>query len=179
MGSPPESGIPAGVWGCARTHLRIWEDTLSLGKQSVLVFEDDAIFCKDFNKRLEHFLEEVPDDWHQLYFGGEHMIHRSGVPVLIKESVVQGRDVNRTHAYAIRQPMLSDVYYNLVWKEWKIESPRDFHIDHQLGRIHQTGKWNVYCAHPWLVGQAEGISQVKGRPVKEMWFNNYPVRRDA
>ena len=41
-----------GAWGCMMSHLRLAQDCLMDGLESYVVFEDDAVFSKDFAQRL-------------------------------------------------------------------------------------------------------------------------------
>ena len=43
--------VGSGAWGCLMSHARVLEDALSKGYQSILVFEDDVVFCDRFNRR--------------------------------------------------------------------------------------------------------------------------------
>jgi hypothetical protein len=150
----------------------------------VLVFEDDAVFSPDFNERLTAFLDAVPDDWDQVYLGGQHLVTSKLKlwPMPVNTQVLRGRHVNRTHAYAIRAPMLDEVYRRFA-APWASTRPDMFHVDHQLCDLHrqfdrqaQCYDWNVYCPRQWLVGQAEGISDVKlGTPQREHWWNEFEL----
>jgi hypothetical protein len=41
------------------------------------------------------------------------------------------------------------------------------HIDHQLEHAHRRKAWNVYCPERWIVGQAEGKSDIAGKHQKK------------
>ena len=64
-----------GGWGCMNTHVRIWQDAFSNRHERVLIFEDDAILIDNFISLLDEFMEEVPEDWDQIYLGGQHRPH--------------------------------------------------------------------------------------------------------
>lgn len=155
-----------GGWGCCRSHARIMEDALCDGVESILVLEDDAVFVDDFSDRAKRFVAEVPDDWDQVYFGGQHLGVDDLAPVQISQNVLRCRQVNRTHAYAIRGAMISSVY-RMAMTPPDAEYEQALHIDHRLGHMHATGGWNVYAPAQWLVGQRSGISDVSitGSPV--------------
>lgn len=170
----PGPAWPPGAWGCMRSHLRIWEDALVARLKTLLVFEDDALFCEDFADRAKLFLEHVPDDWDQLYFGGEHMFHRSAAPSGVNDYVLRCTDVNRTHAYAMRRRMMEAAYSMLCrfpGDGAEVVTRYDFHVDNKLGALHQSGKFNVYAPRDWLVGQAAGPSDVhNGRQAPAKWW---------
>ena len=163
-----------GAWGCLQSHLQVWLDALRKGLNSVLVFEDDAVFCPDFTEQAVRFLEAVPVYWDQIYFGGQHLNYNQTPPVKIRAQVLKGHNVNRTHAYAIRDDMMRAAVDRLSrpWAPWR---PQDYHVDHQLGAMHLTGEWNVYCPRRWLVGQTGGHGDVN--PDREFhgvqWWNDF------
>lgn len=166
----------SGAWGCYRSHLRVIEDALTDGCEAVLVFEDDAVFATDFSERAKCFVEAVPVDWHQIYLGGQHLGTDSNPPEMVNEDVLRCRNVNRTHAYAIRRSMMRDVYRTLSSLPKDPQDAQDLHIDHRLGRMHASGKWNIYAPRQWLVGQRSGQSDTGGRSCGSgVWWNDFHV----
>lgn len=154
-----------GAWGCYRSHLRIIEDALQDGVESVLVFEDDATFVDDFTARAIEFFEALPADWGQAYLGGQHLARaRPAAP-----GVLAGVNVNRTHAYALRGPRGLETAYR-----WLCSSSRwqdRHHVDHQFGRLHRNGELLAYAPEQWLCGQAaDEASDVSGKPVAARWW---------
>jgi len=153
-----------GAWGCYRSHCRILEDALLDGIDSVLIFEDDATFTDDFSARVAAFMENVPDDWEQIYFGGQHLRR----PQEITEHWVRCLNINRTHAYGVRGLGIRKLY---KWLHTTNDWHNRHHIDHHMGRLHGSGRINVYAPVEWVCGQAEdGHSDVCGKAVKERWW---------
>ncbi len=52
-----------------RSHVGVVKDALRMGYDKIAIFEDDIVFCDDFNKRFEHYSENVPKDWDIMYLG--------------------------------------------------------------------------------------------------------------
>jgi hypothetical protein len=156
----------AGAWGCYRSHLTLIEQAINRGARSVLLFEDDAIFDRDFTSKCLTFLKSLPDDWGMIYLGGQHLKVKDVAPVRINDQVFRPFNVNRTHAYALRGRTLIDVYQHLCRTDWH----RNHHIDHHLGLFHQAGQYPVYCPVEWLVGQAAGQSNISGRTHSERFW---------
>ena len=156
------------AWGCYKSHLNILESCLQNGVDSCLFLEDDAVFCEDFSLRVRSFMSQVPDDWGMIYLGGQHLNGRQHPPIQIKPDVYIPYDVNRTHAFAVRgQPMMRKLYRHLnAFKDW-IDG---HHIDHHLGQFHRQRANPVYCPAKWLVGQAEGRSDICGKNLKSRYF---------
>jgi len=147
-----------GAWGCYRSHLRLLEDALNNDTQSILLLEDDALFPDGFTERVTQFFEYLPANWGMIYLGGQHLFAKQQPPVRINEYVYQPYNVNRTHAFAVRGPMRQVVYKHLNRHDWH----NGQHIDHHLGRLHMQMIHPIYCPKEWLVGQAEGRSNISG-----------------
>ncbi len=155
----------AGAWGCYRSHVRVIEDALNEGLDSILILEDDALFEPDFAVKVRAFLNRVPDDWGMLYLGGQHLKTKKVVPRAINEEVCIPYNVNRTHAYALRGATMKAVYRHLTSNHWD----DGHHIDHHLGRFHERHdrRFPIYCPRHWLVGQAAGESNITRRNFPE------------
>lgn len=155
-----------GAWGCYRSHLRILEDALNRGVDSVLFLEDDAKPCEDFFQKTKAFLEAVPKDWGMIYLGGQHLFVNKNPPLEVNPLVFRPYNVNRTHGFALRGDMMRIVYKHLNRLDWTA----GHHIDHHLGRLHQRREHPIYCPGDWLLGQAEGKSDISGRtPPDRFW----------
>lgn len=151
-----------GAWGCYLSHLRILEMAIERGLNSILVLEDDAVFCKTFSTDVRSFFAELPDDWELIYLGGQHIELHLGLPEKISTWVYRPFNTNRTHAYAIRgREALRRIYSFLCepanWTE-------NHHVDHFLG-AYQKSNDRVYVPMDWLVAQDDGASDVTGTKV--------------
>jgi len=162
---PADWGSGWGAWGCLRSHQRILEDVLhtrddrhAMTLDNVLILEDDVIFKEDSLEKLNEFMEAVPDDWGQIYLGGQH--RRTPVDTE-NNNVVIGGSVNRTHAHAINGPSITSVYRHISYAtDYKGSSK---HIDHQLEVAHRRKDWPVYCPKEWIAGQRAGSSNISGK----------------
>ena len=59
-----------GEKGCFITHLRIYQKIVQENIPYAIIFEDDAIFCQDFESKLETLIQNIPNNTDILYFGG-------------------------------------------------------------------------------------------------------------
>ena len=157
-----------GAWGCLQTHLRIVQDAIMDKLENYLVLEDDAVFHEDAADHLDRFMREVPEDWGQVYLGGQHLRAPSGV----EESpfVFRCHNVNRTHAFALRKSAFVCFQQHISHAPDYLAQP-DFHIDHQLGVAHERGAWQTYAPTWWLAGQEEGSSNISGRHNPRNWWH--------
>jgi Glycosyltransferase family 25 (LPS biosynthesis protein) len=167
-------GVPSfytqggGAWGCRQSHLRALEDALMDGIQTLLVFEDDVCFAKDFQYRLTEFMSLIPNDWHGLMLGGQHVGPDSTPRDTYVPSIKRSRNTQRTHAYAVRGKTSMQYLYKL----W---SRCDTHIDHWLPEWQASN--NVYEPDEFFCGQDEGRSDILGREVERRFWMG--LRRGA
>lgn len=148
-----------GAWGCLQSHRRILETALMDGVETLLVLEDDATIRGDFTEQAGRFLADLPADWEQVMWGGQHCADHRGVG----PGVVRCTNAQRTHAYAVRRPFLGELYR--VWSE----PGAVVHCDWIMGSLHQAHR--VYAPAPFLVGQRGGQSDISGRKDPPKYWN--------
>lgn len=159
-----------GALGCFRSHLGILERAIADGVETLIVFEDDAIFPPDAAERIERFVAALPDDWDMLYLGGQFQTWDGGRPTRISDEVLRCCRTNRTHAMVLRGRFIRIAYDFLMdWESWS-KWPQN-HIDHRLENLHIDGRYNIYAPSKWIVGQAEGQSDIANRAEPERFWN--------
>jgi len=94
----------AGAYGCLLSHVAVVQEALAAGSESVLIFEDDAVFDSEFDTKFASFMKEVPADWDLLYFGALH----KDEPVKVTEHVYRITKANSTYAYALKRTVFED-----------------------------------------------------------------------
>ncbi|NNE93811.1 MAG: hypothetical protein HKN23_19345 [Verrucomicrobiales bacterium] len=177
--SPGWFGAGDGAWGCLMSHMRVAQDAIQDSVANYLVLEDDVVFHPQAKLFLENFLRELPDDWDQLYLGGQFLIHP---PEPLSDWVLKAKNVHRTHAYGLNSGCIPTFLNHIlqlpefmlpVRDEFGLPKlvPRDWHLDHQLGRAHEKEAWKTYCPSWWLAGQRAGPSRVSDRETGELWWN--------
>lgn len=151
-----------GAWGCYLSHLRILDMAMERELESILVLEDDAVFCSTFSADVRSFFAELPEDWELIYLGGQHIELHLGIPKKVSTWVYRPFNTNRTHAYAIRgQEAMRRIHGYLSEPENWTEN---HHVDHFLG-AYQKLHDRVYVPMDWLVAQDDGLSDVAGAEV--------------
>ena len=169
---PADWGSGRGAWGCLRSHQRILEDVIQdrddrhmMTLNNVLILEDDVTFKDDPLSRLNDFMVDVPEDWGQIYLGGQHRRNHSKTE---SPNVIIGNSINRTHAYAVNQSIFTELYRHISYaSDYKNTNK---HIDHQLEVAHRRKDWKVYCPSDWIAGQREGSSNISGKVSKTMFW---------
>lgn len=159
---PPDNWhAGAGAWGCYKSHLNILEYCLNNRVASYVVFEDDAQLRPgvELGSFITQAFGELPDDWQQLYLGGQLMHERSHPPVRFSEHLFRPFNVNRTHAFAVGRRGMLPIYQHVS----RLPFVRNDHIDHHLGRWHEDAANQVFCTSQWMVGQHGSSSNVSGK----------------
>jgi len=157
-----KTGIPywwkalPGVWGCYRSHIRILEDALNRGTNSLLILEDDVVFANEFAAGAKRFLEAVPSDWDQIYFGGKVVGDRTTV----NKHVDRVNGVILTHAYALRGEFIGMMYEHLTSFRGGEPQTIEYDVDEQMAQLHRNPDYKIYCPHTWLARQTRTGSDV-------------------
>lgn len=71
--------------GCYRSHIGVIKDALKNNFNTIAVFEDDVIFCKDFQTRFKYYSENIPGDWDIMYLGCH--FHDCPEPIPLKNNI--------------------------------------------------------------------------------------------
>jgi GR25 family glycosyltransferase involved in LPS biosynthesis len=119
---------PGGI-ACTMSHLAIIREAQRRGEPAIMLFEDDAVLCKDFNQRLALFLRTVPVGWDMLFLGISSITNE----IQITQNVHRLVNGWTTHAYILRRKMFAaviesmspqpcrepDEYYNALMPDHK------------------------------------------------------------
>jgi hypothetical protein len=154
VGVPKFWQTGGGSYGCMRSHMSLLERAIQDDIESILVLEDDAVFMNTFGKDVADFLAKVPTDWQCLMLGGQHV---NSKPFPVAPGTVRagaGGGIQRTHCYALRGREIMQALYR-TWANAAV------HCDWVMGPC--TAKFNTYAPDPFLVGQAEGDSDISGQ----------------
>ncbi|WP_009960935.1 hypothetical protein [Verrucomicrobium spinosum] len=114
-------------------------------------------------------MKQVPDDWGQIYLGGQHL--KDATPVPASPYVLKCHCVNRTHAFAVHSRAMVRMHQHIWHAPDYIQHPGGWHIDHQLGIAHERGDWPVYSPSYWIAGQDEEWSNISGRYNSRHWWH--------
>ncbi len=158
-----------GAWGCLLSHAKIVEQAITDKIETVLILEDDATFHRLAPAMLRQFMSEVPQDWDQIYLGGQHLAYPA--PVTDRPWVLRPQNINRTHAYALHQRVLPEFYQHIWAPPGHNEGSSGWHIDHQLGSAHERQLWNLYTPLWWLCGQEAGLSSTNWGHHPRYWWH--------
>lgn len=159
-----------GAWGCLISHVRAVQEALLDGVERVLLLEDDIVFHPRAPQWLERLMREVPEDWDQLYLGGQHLKEASPMPG--SPYIWRAKNVNRTHAYALHRRVYAKYLQHVLHAPDYIRRGA-WHIDHQLGVAHERADWRTYAPAWWLCAQEAGGSTISGKMNPRLWWQPF------
>lgn len=145
----------AGAYGCLLSHVRVVEEARRLGHESVLIFEDDAVFDPEFKIKFASFSEELPSDWDMLYFGALH----KDEPLKVSDHVYRITKANSTYAYALK-PTVYDAFIKLNSRPEDVLDVNAYHLQE---------RFNCYCFLPNLAWVQSEYSDVQNR-LERHWY---------
>lgn len=154
-----------GIFGCAMSHLRLWEKLSEKQEDNIsVVMEDDILINKDFSEKWKDIYSYVKDDksWDILYLGfiffeksilDTDIKVRDGLYKLVKSDKRQM--CGGTHCYAIRSSGAKKILE--IIKNNKIHRAIDWFL------IDNYDKITAYLAYPILCEQNRNmVSTVQG-----------------
>ena len=140
-------------------ELGILESNLSLVRHAkennlphYLMLEDDVVFGPEL-KNLDKFMNNIPDDWDMIYFGGNHRY--GSPPQVINETTLKLHYTVAIHCVAVKSTVY-DVIESILPKHKK-------QVDNYYTMIQKS--FNVCCTNPSIAFQREGYSDIQGRVV--------------
>lgn len=173
---PPPKWFKAGggAWGCLQSHVRVIQAALEADVEQLLILEDDVTWQRNPVPLVREFMEQLPDSWQQVYFGGQHRTRWRPRPVGGKPAVYRLRSVHRTHAYGLKREIFAKVLQHILHAPDYINQvsrgDKPSHVDHQLEVAQRRGDWKVFGPSWWLAGQAENESRIRRRLEPERWW---------
>lgn len=152
---PPHWNHTAGAYGCLLSHVAVIEEARALNAESVLIFEDDAVFDPEFRTKFVSFGEEVPSDWDMLYFGALH----KDEPVRLSEHVYRITKANSTYAYALKRTVF-DAFLELNRRAEHVLDVNTYQLQE---------RFNCYCFLPNLAWVQPEYSDVQNK-LERHWY---------
>lgn len=117
-------------------HYSAFKDTVEKGYNNVVVFEDDIILVEDFDKKLDKYLNQLPDDYDILWIGTCCNLHVPQYnPHIHVYSTQHGSRC--THAYLISQggcKKLIDHFHTIY-------QPIDWYFNSSVKELNMKNFW--------------------------------------
>ena len=125
---------------CTASHQKCVEMARDNGWESVLVFEDDAIFDKDFVDKATTCVNELRTlEWDMFFFGGEPA---SNCPS-VTDNICKTDGIYGAHAYAVHHS-----FYDYI-----LQFPNDRHLIDIIYLNHNINSKKFFIAKELLVWQ--------------------------
>jgi len=141
-----ESTVKSRNLGCTTSHVNIIKEVKRLGKENVLIFEDDVMFDDRIHDYIDIINNFIKDNvWDLFYLGGNH----EGNVEKVNDNIMRVNKTKTTHAYAINKTCFDNII------NWNINMP----VDDMLIK-HIQRKKNSYCIYPRLALQRPGYSNI-------------------
>ena len=145
----------AGAYGCLLSHVAVVQEALAAGCESVLIFEDDAVFDPEFDTKFASFMREAPRDWDLLYLGALH----KDEPVKLTEHVYRITKANSTYAYALKRTVFADFI--------ELNHRAEHVLDMNAYALQE--RFKCYCFLPNLAWVESEYSDVQNR-LERHWY---------
>jgi len=88
-----------GQLGCLMAHLNVINDATAKNYKKILVLEDDIYFHNDFNSKFNEYFNNIPNNWHLIYFGG---IQKKWDNINVRYNYYNSKETEGAFAYALK-----------------------------------------------------------------------------
>lgn len=158
----------------AMSHIKTWRKFLLSDKDICVIFEDDAVLIKDFDKELEIALQNVPNDFDILYlgcFGCNSDLNCLTVPFsfiydLKNTKIINDYVIKPKIAFALHGYVLSKKGAEKLIRY--ISKNISNHIDVMIFKLYNEGKIRLYSLKNRIVFQTSSDT------CKSLNTSNYP-----
>ena len=166
---------PKSAIGCGLSHLFVWNEFIKSGKSECIVFEDDIIYKKDLDIKLEikNALKNVPKNYDILYLGsisGDFFTYTlpfiSNTQKKINDKIEIPSVALATHAYIISKKGAKKLIKLMYNKKYIFQ-----HIDFCLQYLASKKLLKSYITTPRIIYQ----SSTNNIETSSNSTNNHPI----
>ena len=119
----------------ALKHIYIINEAYKNEYDSVLIFEDDVKFIKNFTKKFNNYITQLPNDWDIFWIGGSHNLHmKYKIPVNVYKT---NRGSRSAHAYLLSKTGIKKMIHELN----NINLPIDFYFNQLVLNLNLNNYW--------------------------------------
>lgn len=137
-----------GKAGCLKSHLEVLKKAQSDELSCVAIFEDDAFFVPDFEKKFDAFYPQVPEDWQLLYLATNRL---GGRYEKVSENIFKVKDTYMAHALLIKSTAINTAID--IMNGGAMEADVCYALVQNI--------FPSYCFTPILAGQVAGFSDIE------------------
>ena len=156
LGYPYDSELAGAI-----SHTKVIEKARELNLKNVLILEDDVNFLDDLENLFTKFINNIPNDWDGILFGGNHV----GGYKHLNEHVVKVNRSYALHAYGLKSESFEFIinYMNNKIKntinKGKENIKTSVAADFFMADLQVINNW--YCFRPHLAWQRTGFSDIQ------------------
>jgi GR25 family glycosyltransferase involved in LPS biosynthesis len=149
---PQNWKFTSGELGCLESHFAVLKDAQQKKFKNILVLEDDITFCKQFKKKLNAAIAQLPLNWDMLYLYSYHYLPAEHYSINLNKC----NSTLSTVAYAVNEKSIPFLIE-------QIESKTQV-IDVIFASLHQ--EINAFASKKNLCIHYDGYSDVKQKQIK-------------
>lgn len=148
--------LAKGILACMMSHVSLIKEAKKLNLPCIVIFEDDCIFCDDFQERISYIQKNIPENWDMITLGGHFqrperlLVPNEDDATKIDNHIYKVHHQGGTYGYIIRNTVYDFVINNCDYNYGMDE----FYSDHTYT------KFNCYAFVPFLVGCRICVSHI-------------------
>lgn len=144
------SKITNGQLACLYSHYNVVQTAKNFGYSKILILEDDVVFEENIDEIFKQSIDDIPEDWNMLYFGGNHLHGLNHV----KNNVYKTIYSLATHAYGIKNS-----FYDTILSKLKLA---ELPVDVYYASMHQQyPSYLIKNGNSQLAWQDSGYSDIE------------------
>lgn len=152
--------LKSGMYGLIMTYIKLYEEWKKHKTENILIIEDDCIFLENFNDNLKLYIDNVPDNWDMLYFGGNHNYHMGCTTEKINDYCIKLNNTYSAHCVLLKNYVFEDLIFHL--KNMDIEN------DVMLAKLQK--KYKTYSPINTITKQLNSYSNIEDRDINYDWL---------
>lgn len=143
------------------SHMKAIKQARDNGIERLLLLEDDVVFIDEVNNKFSSLINNIPNDWDIIFFGGNHV----GGQTPVNNGVVKLGGSYAIHACGINKKAYDILIQHLETSIDRVVNNREHRYtpsvaaDYFLAKLHKV--LNVYCFKPHLAWQLEDFSDIQ------------------
>lgn len=149
-----------GMYGLILTYIKIYDEWKKTNSENILIIEDDCVFLENFNSDLEVYLNNIPNNWEMMYFGGNHNYHMGNVTHKINDYCIKLNNTYTAHCVLLKDYVFEDLINNL----------KSFNIENDVMLAGLQKKYNAYSPIKTMTKQLNNYSNIENAVVNYDWL---------
>lgn len=122
-----------------------------------LILEDDVILSKDFDKQLDKYIQQLPNDWDMLFIGDGCYLHVPQDIIQNGVNVYRAPSSRCADSYLISKKCTKQILNDIYKNNFIIEKPIDHLLNHFIDKFDLKNFW----AEPTITTQGTQVGLFK------------------